>query len=78
MKMSRVKQVIELESPSLNSRHQQLTGLVQTCNYCCGNGWFWGRDQCGDSVKTECPMCHGAGQMRPMITIDWETVCEKK
>lgn len=76
--MSKVKQVIELDSPALNSRHQRLTGLVQQCNYCCGNGWFWGRDQWGDGIKTECPMCQGTGYVRPIVIIKWEAVCEKK
>ena len=75
--MSKTKQVLELNSPSMKTKHERLTGLVQKCNYCCGNGWFWGGD-CKDPEKVPCPMCGGAGQMRLVITIDWEPVCQDK
>ena len=54
--MSKTKQVLELSSPSMKTKHERLTGLVQQCNYCCGKGWFWGRDGAYESVKEACPM----------------------
>lgn len=75
--MSRVRQIIELDSPTLKCKRQQLTGLVQKCNYCSGNGWIWGIDEFGEGVKVKCPMCQGTGMMRPTITINWESVCKK-
>lgn len=71
--MSKTKQILVLESPSMKLKHERLTGLVQQCNYCCGSGWFWGGDS-KDPEKVPCPMCEGAGKMRPVVTIDWEPV----
>lgn len=76
--MSKTKQVLELSSPSMKTRHERLTGLVQQCNYCCGNGWFWSRDGAYNSVKVPCPMCEGTGNMQPVITIEWKPVCQDK
>ena len=72
--MSKTKQVLELSSPSMKTKHERLTGLVQQCNYCCGNGWFWGLDEWGESEKHPCPLCGGAGSLRPEITIEWKGV----
>ena len=76
--MSKTKQVLELSSPSMKTKHERLTGLVQQCNYYCGNGWFWGRDGAYESVKETCPMCEGTGKMQPVITIEWKPVCQDK
>ena len=76
--MSKTKQVLELSSPSMKTKHERLTGLVQQCNYCCGYGWFWSRDGAYTSVKEPCPMCEGTGKMQPVITIEWEPVCQDK
>ena len=76
--MSKTKQVLELNSPPMKTKHERLTGLVQKCNYCFGNGWFWGSDDCKDPEKVPCPMCEGTGKMQPVITIDWKPVCQDK
>ncbi|WP_288767887.1 hypothetical protein [uncultured Prevotella sp.] len=76
--MSKTKQVLELSSPSMKTKHERLTGLVQQCNYCCGYGWFWSRDGAYNSVKEPCPMCEGTGKMQPVITIEWKPVCQDK
>ena len=72
--MSKTKQIIELTSPSLKSRHETLKGLSQPCHYCSGGGWFWGADDWGEPEKHACPLCNGRGKLRPVITIDWEPV----
>ena len=72
--MSRTRQILELSSPTVKTRHERLTGLVQQCNYCCGNGGFWGLDEFRESVKVPCPMCEGAGMMRPEIEINWKPI----
>lgn len=72
--MSKTKQVLELSSPTMKTMHERLTGFVQPCNYCCGSGWFWGEDAFGEAVKDDCPLCKGNGKLRPVVTIDWETV----
>ena len=69
--MSKTKQILELSSPSTKEMEERLTGLVQQCNYCCGNGWFWGRDGAYNSVKVPCPVCMGTGKMQPKVVITW-------
>ena len=76
--MSKTKQVVELSFPIMKTKYERFTGLVQQCNYCCGKGWFWGRDGAYESVKETCPMCEGTGKMQPVITIEWEPVCQDK
>lgn len=76
--MSKTKQILELNSPTLKTRHERLTGLVQQCNYCCGNGWFWGMNELHETVKDPCPMCGGAGWMIPEITIEWTPISSMK
>lgn len=76
--MSRTKQILEISSPSVKTRHERLTGLVQECNYCCGNGWIWGQDDVLEPAKVACPICGGPGRMQPVITIEWKPVCQDK
>mgnify|MGYP004442006799 CR=1 FL=1 len=77
--MSKTKQILELCSPTLRTKTEHLKGLTQTCNYCSGNGWFWGMDEHShESVKVPCPMCGGAGKMYPEITIEWKPSNKKK
>ena len=42
------------------------------CSYCHGNGWFWGTDEYGESIKNDCPVCKGHKRMKAVITIDWQ------
>lgn len=72
--MSKTKQILELSSPSMKTLREHVVGLVQRCNYCCGNGWFWGTDEWGESEKQPCPLCGGTGQLRPEVTIEWKGV----
>lgn len=72
--MSKTKQVLELSSPSVKSVEERMTGVAQQCNYCCGNGWFWGRDDLGESIKDPCPLCMGSGSVEAEITIRWRPV----
>lgn len=77
--MSKTKQILELCSPTFKTKKEHLRGLTQTCNYCSGNGWFWGRDEyTREGIKVECPMCGGSGKMYPEITIEWKSVKENK
>lgn len=74
--MSKTKQVLELHSPDYNSRTERVEGLAQKCHYCCGNGWFWGVDELGESEKQPCKMCNGKGLLKPFITVEWKAVTE--
>ena len=75
--MSRTRQILELASPTMKATHERLTGLVQACGYCSGNGWLWGRDECGEGVKAPCPVCGGSGRMQPVVTVEWKPVINK-
>lgn len=72
--MSKTRQIIDLSSPTINTRHEHFMGLVQQCNYCQGNGWFWGLDEYHESVKVPCPICGGAGKVIPEITVEWKQI----
>lgn len=74
--MSKTRQILEISSPTVKNRHERVRGLVQQCNYCCGNGWFWGQDFWGEAVKVPCPLCNGAGKMQPHVSIDWTPVSD--
>lgn len=70
--MSRTRQILDLDSPTMKTRHERIVGFVQQCNYCCGNGWFWGKDEYHESIKVPCPICEGTKNVRPEITIEWK------
>ena len=70
--MSRIKQILELSSPSMFLKSELIHGKDQNCNYCSSNGWFWGDDKSGEAVKVPCPICAGSGLVHPVITIEWE------
>lgn len=67
-----IKTILELQSPrvKLSVEKKAVEGLK--CNYCQGNGWFWGRDEHGQDVKDPCPMCGGSGKVNAEITIKWK------
>lgn len=71
-KMSKTRQILDLSSPTIETGHERIIGLAQQCNYCCGNGWFWGLDEYHESVKVPCPICNGAGKVIPEIDIEWK------
>lgn len=77
--MGVLKQIIELSSPdSLMGHHEEITGAPQICNYCHGNGWFWGCDDIGEGIKKSCPLCGGTGAVQAQITIQWKKAEYKK
>ncbi len=57
--------------PPVRAGREVIVGHPQQCGRCKGNGWLWRRTP-GDLVKTECPDCGGTGEVRAIITIDWE------
>lgn len=70
--MGVLKQIIELSSPDSMTDHEEIKGSPQICNYCKGNGWFWGCDKKGEDIKRPCPLCGGTGAVQAKITIKWE------
>lgn len=69
--MGVLKQIVELSSPDSTTDHEDITGAPQICNYCHGNGWFWGCDERGEGIKKPCPLCEGTGAVQAKITIQW-------
>lgn len=75
--MSKIRQILELSSPTVKTKHERIIGLAQLCNYCCGNGWFWGMDENREFIKVPCPICGGTCKVRPEITVEWKPInCE--
>lgn len=72
MIMSKQVKLVELVPPSYKNNKELVVSKEHTCGYCHGNGWFWGRDESGDSVKNPCPICEGSGMVDAVITIDWK------
>lgn len=70
--MTSVKTMLELRSPKLKRKEETTTVEGLKCNYCEGNGWFWGTDELGEDTKVPCPMCQGSGKLNAEITIRWK------
>lgn len=73
-RMSKTRQILDLSSPTIKTRHERFVGFAQQCNYCYGNGWFWGSADSRESIKVPCPICEGTGQVRPEITVEWKSI----
>lgn len=70
--MSRNRRIIELEAPSFMQEKEVIESAGHKCNYCSGNGWFWGSDDDGQDVRhIPCPFCGGAGVLDAVVTIEW-------
>lgn len=69
--MSKERKVIELNPPSYKGNHERIISQGHECEYCHGNGWFWGRDANWEGVKVTCPVCLGDKQMKAIVEITW-------
>lgn len=69
--MSKVNKMVELISPRMNSASEQLKSTGHECNYCQGNGYFWGVDEYGEPIKEACPLCKGSGRLDAVVSIQW-------
>ena len=74
--MSRVKRMVELQ-PLRHSSNETLVSVGHLCEYCQGNGWFWGADERGMGVKETCPRCNGNGEFDAIIKIAWQPTCKE-
>ena len=57
--MSEESRMITVRAPHGHITHERLVLHGLRCGYCQGNGWFWGLDEIGESVKEPCPICKG-------------------
>lgn len=70
--MSKQVREVELVPPSRHQNKEMIVSKGHNCGYCQGNGWFWGRDEFGDSIKNPCPICEGSGMVDALVTIEWK------
>lgn len=72
--MSKVKKVIEVESPIVwSGNHTEEMWLHgYDCPCCCGQGGRFGERISADEAQWEvCRVCRGSGKMSAHITIAW-------
>lgn len=69
--MSKEKRIIEIAPPRGHMTSEHLISKGHSCGYCYGNGFFWGEDDYGKSVKHPCPVCNGSKEVDAVINIRW-------
>lgn len=76
--MSKKEEIIKITPPGyINPSGGKTASEVfcipgHVCSYCKGNGWFWTEDERGESVKRNCPVCHGSGELDAVVTVEWK------
>lgn len=75
--MSRKLKYVELCPPGYmrtgRPNKEVLVSNGHVCNYCQGNGWFWGDDEnTHERIKKDCPVCGGSGQLDAVVTVEWK------
>lgn len=75
--MSQMRRMAELKPPTHGMKEETLVSVGHRCEYCQGNGWFWGMDEFGQGVKKRCPVCEGKGELDAVITIKWQPTCKE-
>lgn len=70
--MSEEYRMIRVEAPRMLLDHEKMTVKGLSCGYCHGNGYFWGMDDMGQSVKDPCRICKGSGKVNAEITINYK------
>lgn len=76
--MSKVSRTMEITPPRGRVTTEHLVSKGHSCGYCQGNGYFWGVDNYGESVKEPCPVCNGSTEVDAVINIEWKAGESKK
>lgn len=63
--------IIPSEFIGAGNMKETITSNGHSCEYCQGNGFFWGEQQ-RERVKKDCPVCNGSGILDAVITIEWK------
>lgn len=74
--MSKVDRMIELKPLSHGDTRETLGSVGHRCEYCQGNGYFWGVDELGKNVKKPCPICKGKQELDAIINVTWKPTCK--
>jgi len=72
--MSKIKETIELKAPYIITGtvgEESLVSRGYECKNCQGNGYHWMQEG-KDSVKVQCPVCHGRGTLTAYVHITWK------
>lgn len=75
--MSKVNRMIELKPDFTGDTREILVSVGHRCEYCQGNGYFWGTDKMGKSVKVPCRVCQGKQELDAVICITWKPTCKE-
>lgn len=70
--MSKINRNVELTPPDCQSTTEKLVSVGHCCEYCHGNGWFWGEDEHGEDIHVDCPVCQGHKEVDAVIDIKWQ------
>lgn len=82
--MSRTRQMIELQAPSVmrEKRLERFAVTGFTCPECKGNGWvvrLWDSSMDADRWgKVDCPTCGGTGEVDAEVTVSWKRQQKKE
>lgn len=75
--MSKVDRLIELKPDFAGNTGEEFVSVGHRCEYCQGNGYFWGTDSRGESVKKPCRVCRGKKELDAVIKIRWKPTSKK-
>lgn len=50
---------------------EAFVGSPEVCPKCHGAGWYWIEDERTEAVKKTCECCEGAGELVPVVSINW-------
>ncbi len=72
--MSKKQQALLLSAPLFGGVHRQECHEFKgfACASCQGNGWHWLLDEFNERIKSPCAVCHGTGELKAVVTVEWQ------